>query len=188
MNIRKTMTRALGRDTGEAPDALSLLRNDHREVDQLFQSALSDAMRGTQRRSTAANICDMLTLHGKMEESLFYPALRSGGGQEERETVLEAAEEHGMVKDMIAKIQGMRGRDETLEAKLTVLRELVQHHVREEETHIFDEARRTLGDERLRELGAEMLRFKERGGRGRTQRTGAKRNGSKRTTAAKRKR
>jgi hypothetical protein len=97
-----------------------------------------------------------------MEESLFYPALRKAGGKDERDSVLEAAEEHGVVKDLIAKIEALPPRDETLEAKVTVLKELVHHHVKEEESEIFSEARSALGQERLQKLGEEMQRFKER--------------------------
>jgi len=77
--------------------------------------------------------------------------------------VLEAFEEHGVVKDLIAKIRRITGRDESLEAKVTVLKELVEHHVKEEESTIFAEARRVLGN-KLQPLGAEMQRFKERAG------------------------
>ena len=92
-----------------------------------------------------AKIVQALTVHAQMEESLFYPALRKAGGEDERDSVLEAAEEHGVVKDLIAKIEALPPRDETLEAKVTVLKELVHHHVKEEESQIFSEARRALG-------------------------------------------
>jgi Hemerythrin HHE cation binding domain len=101
-----------------------------------------------------------------MEETLFYPALRKAGGKDERDTVLEANEEHGVVKDLIAKIERVGPRDETIEAKVTVLKELVHHHVKEEEGTMFGEARKALGEERLQQLGEEMQRFKERAQRG----------------------
>jgi hemerythrin superfamily protein len=178
MNIKETVSRVLGRrgksDDGNgeqqpAPDALELIRSDHREVDALFAVALGEDTPAAQRRGAIPKILQALTVHAEMEEALFYPALRKAGGKDERDSVLEANEEHGMVKDMIAKIESIRGRDETLEAKLTVLKELVQHHVKEEEGTIFDEARKALGEERLQQLGEEMQRFKERrmrGGRG----------------------
>ncbi len=178
MNIKETVSRVLGRrgkgngGNGEqqpAPDALELIRSDHREVDALFAVALGEDTPAAQRRGAIPKILQALTVHAEMEEALFYPALRKAGGKDERDSVLEANEEHGMVKDMIAKIESIRGRDETLEAKLTVLKELVQHHVKEEEGTIFDEARKALGEERLQQLGEEMQRFKERrmrGGRG----------------------
>jgi hemerythrin superfamily protein len=165
MNIKETVSRVFGRGGDEAPDALTLIRTDHREVDALFAEALGDAPSAARRRATA-KIVQSLTVHAQMEEAIFYPALRKAGGKDERDSVLEAAEEHGVVKDLIAKIEQSRGRDETLEAKVTVLKELVQHHVREEESTIFDEAKKSLGNERLQQLGAEMLRFKERAMKG----------------------
>jgi hemerythrin superfamily protein len=194
MNIKETVSRVLGRrgkgDDGNgeqqpAPDALELIRSDHREVDALFAVALGDNTPAAQRRGAIPKILEALTVHAEMEEALFYPALRKAGGKDERDSVLEANEEHGMVKDMIAKIESIRGRDETLEAKLTVLKELVQHHVKEEEGTIFDEARKALGEERLQRLGEEMQRFKERrmrGGRGGGGRKSSGGNGSGRKT------
>jgi hemerythrin superfamily protein len=188
MNIKETVSRVLGRrgksDDGNgeqqpAPDALELIRSDHREVDALFAVALGDDTPAAQRRGAIPKILQALTVHAEMEEALFYPALRKAGSKDERDSVLEANEEHGMVKDMIAKIESIRGRDETLEAKLTVLKELVQHHVKEEEGTIFDEARKALGEERLKQLGEEMQRFKERRMRGGRGASGRKSSGGK---------
>jgi len=172
VNIRETVTKAIRKARGNggepqkggehaAPDALTLIKNDHREVDALFEKALADDTPGAQRRSLTAKITGALTAHAEMEEALFYPTLRKAGGQKERDSVLEAAEEHGVVKDLIAKIEALSGRDETLKAKLTVLKELVQHHVKEEESEIFSEAREKIGEARLKTLGAEMQRFKQ---------------------------
>ena len=177
------MSRALGRDSDDAPSALDVIKSDHKEVEGLFEQALSDETPAAERRRATAKIVDALTLHARMEETLFYPELRAAGGREERDSVLEANEEHGMVKDMIAKIKRSVGRDETMKAKLTVLKEMVMHHVKEEEGTLFDEARRVLGDERLDALGARMVRFKERGGAGGS-RNGASRNGSSRKKTA----
>jgi hemerythrin superfamily protein len=178
MNIKETVSRVFRKGRGQngeengggpAQDALELIRSDHREVDALFATALGDDTPAAQRRSAIAKIVQALTVHAEMEEALFYPALRKAGGKDERDSVLEAAEEHGVVKDLIAKIEASAGRDETMNAKVTVLKELVHHHVQEEESEIFDEARRALGKEKLEALGAQMQRFKEqamRAGRG----------------------
>jgi hemerythrin superfamily protein len=149
----------------QAPDALSLLHADHEEVAALFRTALDDATPPTAKKVAIANVCFALTVHAKMEEKIFYPSLRKAGKQKEKDSVLEAAEEHGCVKDLIAKIKRVKGRDETLEAKVTVLKELVEHHVKEEESEMFDEARKVLGN-KLQALGEEMQRFKDRAGAG----------------------
>jgi hemerythrin superfamily protein len=189
MNIKGTVSKIFGGDSGEAPapDALTLLRTEHREVDALFEEALGEKTPAAKRRAAVAKIVDALTVHAEMEEAIFYPALRKAGGKDERDSVLEAAEEHGMVKDMIAKIQSVQGRDETLEAKVTVLKELVQHHVREEESTIFDEAKKALGDDRLQKLGEEMQRFKKRakgGGQRGSGKTAAKKAAARGTPSA----
>jgi hemerythrin superfamily protein len=162
MDIKRAVSTIFGGDEEQAPDALTLIHSDHREVDELFAKALDEDTPAAQRRATVAKIVQALTVHAQMEESLFYPALRKAGGEDERDSVLEAAEEHGVVKDLIARIEALPPRDETLEAKVTVLKELVHHHVKEEESQIFSEARRALGQERLQQLGEEMQRFKER--------------------------
>lgn len=187
MNIKDAVSEVFDRVRGDggggeeqAPkDALDLIRSDHREVDALFAVALGEETPAAERRKTIGKIVQALTIHAEMEEALFYPALRKAGGKEERDSVLEAAEEHGVVKDLIAKIEASTGRDETMNAKLTVLKELVHHHVQEEEGTIFDEARRTLGEEKLAALGEEMQRFKERGQRGGRGGRGGGRGGSK---------
>jgi hemerythrin superfamily protein len=164
MHLLATLTRPFqNAEDAAAPDALELIHNDHEEVSALFKTALDDQATPAARRSAIAKACFALTVHAKMEEKIFYPALRKAGKRDEKDSVLEAAEEHGIVKDMIAKIKRIKGRDETLEAKVTVLKEMVEHHVKEEESTMFDEARKVLG-KRLDALGAEMQRFKERAG------------------------
>jgi iron-sulfur cluster repair protein YtfE (RIC family) len=174
------MSRLLGK-SDEAPDALTLIHSDHVEVAQLFEIALGDGP-AAQKRNAVTKILEALTLHAKMEEAIFYPALRKAGKAQEKDSVLEAAEEHGVVKDLIAKIQRLEGRDETLKAKLTVLKESVEHHVREEESTIFEEARRVLGS-RLAELGAEMQRFKDANGKKSGRAPGRNGTARRRTTA-----
>jgi len=121
----------------------------------MFKAVLDGKLPAAQRRTTIAKICEALTVHAKMEETIFYPASRKAGGRKEKDSVLEAIEEHGVLKDMIAKIKRRELRDESLVAKLTVLKENVEHHVKEEESEVFGEARRVLGDT-LQALGEQM--------------------------------
>ncbi len=165
MNLVSDLVRqvrsANGDGGAQAPDALELIHSDHEEAAALFKAALDDSASAAAKRAAIAKVCVALTVHANMEEKFFYPALRKAGKQKEKDSVLEAHEEHACVKELIAKIKRIQGRDETMEAKVTVLKELVEHHVKEEESEIFDEARKVLGD-KLQALGAEMLRFKER--------------------------
>ena len=161
LHLKEAMTKMFDRHEDDAPDALTLIHNDHVEVSALFETALGEKTTPAVRRNTALQICEALTVHAKMEEAIFYPALRRAGKTEEKDSVLEAAEEHGLVKDLIAKIKRTETRDETMKAKLTVLKEIVEHHVREEESTMFGEARRVLG-KKLQALGEEMQAFKNR--------------------------
>ncbi len=169
MNLVSDLVSQFQSDDGEpesqAPDALDLIHSDHEEAAALFKTALDDSTSPAAKRAAIAKVCLALTVHAKMEEKLFYPALRKAGKQKEKDSVLEAAEEHACVKELVAKIKRIRGRDETLEAKVTVLKELVEHHVKEEESEIFDEARKVMGN-KLKALGQEMQRFKERSAAG----------------------
>ena len=165
MSVLSDLARRLqgGDDTeaSPAPDALQLIHNDHEEVNALFATALSESAPSSAKKAAIAKVCIALTVHANMEEALFYPALRKAGKKDEKDSVLEAAEEHASVKELVAKIQRITGRDETLEAKVTVLKEQVEHHVKEEESTIFNEARKVLG-KKLDALGEEMQRYKER--------------------------
>lgn len=172
MNIGRTMGRVLGRSPDDAQDAdqgneggedaLALLKRQHEEVKAMFEEALSG---GSPNRAIVAKICDALELHAQLEEKLFYPAMREATGRDGRDEVLEAYEEHASAKDLIKKIRNSKGRDETLKAKVTVLKEMIEHHVQEEENEMFPHAREALGEEELGELGARMERTIARGGR-----------------------
>ena len=145
--------------------ALELIHADHQEVAALFKTALDDETPSAAKKAAITKACYALTVHADMEEKIFYPALRKAGKSKEKDSVLEAVEEHACVKDLVAKIKRITGRDETLMAKVTVLKELVEHHVKEEESEVFDEARNVLGS-KLDALGAEMQQFKDRAGAG----------------------
>jgi hemerythrin HHE cation binding domain-containing protein len=135
-------------------DAVSVLKAQHREVEALFEKVLeSDDPRA--RRELLQQIGDALTLHTKIEEDIFYPAVR-GLGDEETQTLLdEALEEHHVVDLVLGELPGVNPRDERFTAKMTVLSELVEHHVKEEERDMFKRAQ-GLGKERLEALGARL--------------------------------
>lgn len=141
-------------------DALTLIRADHEVLEALLAEALAEDASGAQRLSTIAQIARAFTAHAEMLETFFYPALREAGGSEERETAIEAEEELAVIKALLEKIQSSRGGDKTL-SQLTVLNEIILHHLKTEERGTFAEARGVLGKDRLVSLGAEMARFKE---------------------------
>jgi hemerythrin superfamily protein len=145
-------------------DALTLLKSDHRAVEGLFKQVeeQSDTAHAT-RRKLFTQIKDALTEHARIEETVFYPAFkaRTKRNTEESDEVLEAYEEHGNVKAMLEKLSALEPDDETYNAKLQVLSELVKHHVKEEETMLFKQAKQLFDGAELEELGEELEAAKE---------------------------
>jgi hemerythrin-like domain-containing protein len=135
--------------------ATALLKRQHREVERLFSRALkSDNARARQNARDA--IIQALQEHTEIEESVFYPAVREVGTKKAEEMVGEAYEEHHVVKLVLAELPKLDPNADNFDAKMTVLKELIKHHVEEEEDEMFPMAERRLGDERMSELGEQM--------------------------------
>lgn len=133
--------------------ATELLKKQHREVKALFGKAKK--AKSTDRRHVMDEITHKLQTHMTIEEEIFYPAVRELDSKKTDEIVPEAYEEHHVVKLVLAELPDVDLDDEQYEAKVTVLSELIEHHVEEEETEMFKSAEK-LGAERLGELGDEM--------------------------------
>jgi hemerythrin superfamily protein len=130
------------------PDACSLLDTDHRNVKKLFKAyeelAKSSAASSSQKKRDLANeICMELTVHAQIEEEIFYPGLREA--IKETDLLDEAEVEHTSAKDLIAQIQEAVDVDDKFDAKVTVLGEYIDHHVKEERNQIFVKARAARG-------------------------------------------
>ena len=130
--------------TRAAKDACDLLDADHRAVKKMFKDY--EGLAGSRARSAAQKkmdlahqICHELTVHAQIEEEIFYPALREV--MKETDLLAEAEVEHGTVKDLIAQIQEAQEADEMFDARVKVLGEYVDHHVKEEKNDIFPKAR-----------------------------------------------
>ena len=136
--------------------ATELLKKQHREVESLFAKVLKtdDAK---DRKKLATEITSKLEGHTTIEEEIFYPAYREASNtQKGEDLVLEAYEEHHVVKLVLAELPKMNASAENFKAKMTVLKELIEHHVEEEEEEMFPDAEKKLGKERLEVLGEEM--------------------------------
>ena len=142
-------------------DAITLLKNDHKAVKKLFrdfeQAHKKDA---PGRDAIAAEIVEELSVHAAIEEQLFYPAVRAEIPDLEDE-ILESLEEHHGVKWTCLEITQMNPSDERYDAKVIVLSEHVNHHVKEEEENWFPKVREAFGRKRLGELGAELEAAKQ---------------------------
>jgi hemerythrin superfamily protein len=135
--------------------ATALLKRQHREVEKLFSTALKTENPST-RRKTTDSIIQALEHHTKLEEDIFYPAVREIGTKKAEDMIGEAYEEHHVVKLVLAELPNVDPQAENFQAKMTVLKELVGHHVEEEEDEMFPMAEKRLGEDRSSELAEEM--------------------------------
>lgn len=142
------------------PDAIALLRSDHRDVEKVFRSfERSGDAAFKSRRRLVDEMIRRLSVHAFIEEHVLYPAAKAEVA-EARDDVLEAVEEHHVVKWELQELVGMDPRNERFTAKVTVLMENVRHHVKEEEAEFFPILRENLGRKRLAELGVELAEAK----------------------------
>jgi Hemerythrin HHE cation binding domain len=138
-------------------NAISLLTQDHRNVEQLF-NRFEAAERPEEKRSITDKVIEQLSIHAEIEEQFFYPAVAAK--MEERGEVLEAVEEHHMAKLALWELERLPATAPNFEAKFTVMKENILHHVGEEEGDdgLFQQARKVLNATELEELGDRMER------------------------------
>jgi hemerythrin superfamily protein len=138
-------------------DAVTLLKTDHATVKKLFESEKKLAETDGKKKEAIFNqIKAALTVHATIEEEIFYPAVKAARAKNVKDEVREAYEEHKQIKSLLAQIAGITSADETYDMKIKVLMEDVEHHVKEEETEMFPDAKKFLGEKRLMELGAQL--------------------------------
>ncbi len=135
-------------------DAIALLKEDHRTVEELF-AKFENASGDGRKEKLAKQICLELTVHAQIEEEIFYPACE---GKIEEDLLQEAYVEHDGAKILIGEISsGSESSDEFFDAKVKVLQEQIEHHVEEEEKRMegmFSQARKAGLD--MDRLGEEM--------------------------------
>jgi hemerythrin-like domain-containing protein len=144
----------------ESMDAITLLRDDHRSVAQLFkqfESAGDNAH--VEKRRIVDQIIEALSVHAAIEEQVFYPVARAAVDGVE-DIVLESLEEHHIVKWTLSELDGLDPSEERFDAKVTVLIESVRHHVKEEETEFFPKVRAAMSKAALNDLGDALVSAK----------------------------
>ena len=142
-------------------NAFQLLKEDHQKVSGIFQQLEPTTERAEKTRTELfAKLNEELTIHAKVEEAVFYPAIKQAA--ETREIVLEGFEEHHVVKILLKELEGLSVESEQWTAKLKVLQENVEHHVEEEEGEMFQKARQVLSEEQINDLGARMEEEKKK--------------------------
>ena len=150
---KKTASRSRGKSTRARQDAIALLKADHRQVEKWF-GQFEKTRSGARKDDLARQICNALQVHTKIEEEIFYPAFLEA--TEEKDIHHEAEVEHNGAKKLIAEIESADSQDDYFDAKVTVLSEMIKHHVREEEKRggMFAKARQSGMD--LKHLGERL--------------------------------
>jgi len=140
------------------PDAIALLKADHRKVEALFAS-YEKATGESRKKSIAEQICMELTIHTKIEEDVFYPACEGGVDED---LLREAYVEHDGAKVLVAELEAGAPDEKFYDAKVKVLSEVIEHHVEEEEKRVegmFAQARKA--GLNMDDLGERMMAEKQ---------------------------
>ena len=155
MSTRKSTRKTASRSRR---DAISLLKADHRQVASWF-SSFEKTRSEMRKQQLATRICRALKVHTRIEEEIFYPAFLEQAQDEDMHH--EAVVEHDAAKKLMAEIAAARPTDEYYDAKVTVLSEMIKHHVKEEEQPggMFAKARKS--DMDLAELGQRLAARKK---------------------------
>lgn len=148
---REPQTRRRG-----AVSAIELLKQDHQEVQQLFEQ-FEEAEGEANKEELARKICMELTVHAQIEEEIFYPQARKA--TQDDDLLDEALVEHDSAKKLIAEIEEMDAGDDLFDAKVKVLGEQIKHHIEEEESELFPELDGAKID--LEAIGEQLTRRKQ---------------------------
>jgi hemerythrin superfamily protein len=142
----------------QAEDAIALLMADHKKVKKLFSDfdKLKEEGSDEDKAAIVDKICSELKIHTELEEEIFYPAVRKA--IDDSDLMDEALVEHAGAKDLIAQLEDASPDDDLYDAKVTVLGEQIDHHVKEEEGDMFPKAKKAKVDTEA--LGATMLKRK----------------------------
>lgn len=154
------MAQAKTKSSQGATDAVSILTEDHKKVKKMFtdfDKLMKSEGNEEEKGALVEKICEELIVHTQIEEEIFYPAVRAA--IDDDALMDEADVEHTGAKDLIVQLQKMEPGDDHYDAKVVVLGENIDHHVKEEQDEMFPKAKKAKLD--LAALGAEMLERKQ---------------------------
>ena len=139
-------------------DAIALLKQDHKLVKDLLEQLAESTTRAVKKRSDLLRqIHANLKAHTTIEEEIFYPAFKAAGKKEEEKMYFEALEEHRAAEDLVLPdLMKTNPATEQFSGRAKVLKELIEHHIEEEEQEMFKDAKKLLSKAELNELGAQM--------------------------------
>lgn len=144
-------------------DAIQLLKNDHKTVKALLEELTETTSRATKRRAALlAEIQANLQAHTTIEEEIFYPAYRDAGSKEQAKMYFEALEEHRAAEDLVLPdLLNTAPDSDQFAGRAKVLKELIEHHIEEEEKEMFKQAKQLLDKSELQALGERMAERRE---------------------------
>lgn len=141
-------------------DAFTLLKNDHAEVSALFkQVEATDENNAAARQQLFNQIKQALDIHTHIEETLLYPVLKQAA--ETRDITIEAYEEHQEVKDLLAQLADTPADSEDWTDTFAEMKDAVEHHVEEEESEMFVQARDVLSQQQIDDIGTRLQQEKQ---------------------------
>jgi len=143
-------------ESKEEQDAIEMLMADHKKVKKLFGNFETHKDDDEDKSAIVKLICNELKIHTTLEEEIFYPAVRKA--IQDSALMDEALVEHAGAKELIAQLEEADPEDDLYDAKVTVLGEQIDHHVKEEEGEMFPKAKKAKVDTAA--LGAQMLKRK----------------------------
>jgi len=143
-------------------NAINLLKDDHDRVKKMLAEGEATTERAEVGRTELfARLKEEMLIHERIEEEIFYPALKSH--PKAKDIVLEGYEEHHVVDEIMGELEATDVTDETWGAKFKVMKENIEHHIEEEEGDMFKQARSVFSTDELESLGARMNELKQLG-------------------------
>jgi len=133
-------------------NAIDLLESQHRDVEELFFK-IENAKRIEKKAEFFDELADSLAIHAAIEEHHFYPAVND---RRTEDILLESLEEHLAIKRVLADLLDMDVEDEKFDAKMIVLKEEIEHHVKEEEKDLFPKVKKLFNENELNAIGQAM--------------------------------
>ncbi|MCK8656865.1 hemerythrin domain-containing protein [Pseudomonas umsongensis] len=145
-------------------NAIDLLKADHERVKGILSQLSESTERGLKKRTDLLEKLEMeISIHTRLEEDILYPAYKEAGGKEQDIMYYEAKEEHRTVDSLV--LPDLKATDPStpeFAGRVKVVKELLEHHIEEEETEMFPQAKKLLGKATLDELGEQMEVLKAR--------------------------
>lgn len=139
-------------------NAIDLLKADHKVVLDLLEQLSATTERAVKKRVELINKLEAeLFVHTHIEEEIFYPAYKKAGEKDQAKMYFEAIEEHRAVDALVLPhLKTTKPDSVEFSGRAKVLKELLEHHIEEEEESMFKEAKKLLTAAQLKELGAQM--------------------------------